>query len=46
MISQDQIIKLMETYETEHYSIIYDIALNLIRIINLLGIVYLISINL
>ena len=46
MISQDQFNKLMETYETKNYSIIYDVALNLLRIINLLGIVYLISINL
>ena len=46
MISQDQFNKLMETYETNNYSIIYDVALNLLRIINLLGIVYLISINL
>ena len=46
MLSQSQFNKLMETYETENYSIIYDIAINLLRIINLLGIVYLVSINL
>ena len=46
MLNQSQFNKLMETYETENYSLVYDIAVNLLRIINLLGIVYLISINL
>ena len=46
MITQNQFNNLMETYETENYSLVYDIAVNLLRIINLLGIVYLVSINL
>ena len=46
MLNQSQFNKLMETYETENYSLVYDIAVNLLRIINLLGIVYLVSINL
>ena len=46
MLSQSQFNKLMETYENDNYSLVYDIAINLLRIINLLGIVYLISINL
>ena len=46
MLSQSQFNKLMETYEQANYSLVYDIAVNLLRIINLLGIVYLISINL
>ena len=46
MISQEQFNKLMETYEQANYSLVYDIAVNLLRIINLLGIVFLVSINL
>ena len=46
MISQEQFNKLMETYEEANYSLIYDIAVNLIRVVNLLGIFYLVAINL
>ena len=46
MISQDQFNKLMETYENENHSIIYDIGVTLIRITNLLAVSYLVIINL
>ena len=46
MISQEQFNKLMETYETENYSIIYDIGVTLMRIMNMIGIAYLVIINL
>jgi len=46
MISQNEFNKLMETYEEANYSLAYDIAVNLIRIVNLLGIFYLVAINL
>ena len=46
MISQEQFNKLMETYENENYSIIYDIGVTLMRIMNMIGIAYLVIINL
>ena len=46
MMSQKEFNKLMETYEEANYSLAYDIAVNLIRIVNLLGIFYLVAINL
>ena len=46
MLSQSQFNKLMETYEEANYSLAYDIAVNLIRIINLLGIFYLVTFTL
>ena len=46
MISQEQFNKLMETYENENYSIIYDIGVTLMRVTNMIGIAYLVIINL
>ena len=46
MISQEQFNKLIETYENENYSIIYDIGMFLMRVTNMIGIAYLVIINL
>ena len=42
MITQNQFNNLMATYETENYSVIYDIAVTLIRVLPIIMLAYLI----